>query len=253
MTLWTPEHIRSLLPALGVMILVAMVLRHFLKDKPLRVRMIPIQILTVLLVLAEIGKQVLSFARGYDLYHIPLHFCSLFIFMLPLMAFYRGVHQEKVFAITSTLCMSMTLLLLIYPSLIYSAGNIRDFFHGYFDFHTVFFHNIVLFVAILIVTLCPHTGKSKGLWRPALVFTLVYCIIAAVMAQVLQVNFNNFYSCNVPPLEDLRISMQGTLGYWPTQILYVLIVTVLDIGFVQLSLRLHLLLRRIVNRRAVCA
>lgn len=252
MTLWTPEHIRSLLPALGVMILVAMVLRHFLKDKPLRVRMIPIQILTVLLVLAEIGKQVLSFARGYDLYHIPLHFCSLFIFLLPVMAFYRGVHQEKVFAITSSLCMSMTLLLLIYPSLIYSAGNIRDFFHGYFDFHTVFFHNIVLFVTILIVTLCPHTGKSKGLWRPALVFTLVYCIIAAVMAQVLQVNFNNFYSCNVPPLEDLRISMQGTLGYWPTQILYVLIVTVLDIGFVQLSLRLHLLLRRIVNRRTIC-
>ena len=55
------------------------------------------------------------------------------------------------------------------------------------------------------------------------------------MAQLLQTNYNNFYSCNVPPLEDVRLAMQGALGYGLTQLIYVIIVTILDILFVQMS------------------
>ena len=53
-------------------------------------------VLAVILLLLEVGKQTLSIMRGYSLYHIPLHYCSLFIFMLPVMAFYRGKHMDKV-------------------------------------------------------------------------------------------------------------------------------------------------------------
>ena len=140
MELWTKTHALSLLPAVAVMLLLTLVLRRFLGNKPLKIRIIPLQIVAVILVLIEIGKQVLSFRNGYDLYHIPLHFCSLFIFMLPLAAFCRGKHQEKIRCIAAALCASVTGLMLIYPDLIYSAGNVQEFFTNYFSFHTVFFH-----------------------------------------------------------------------------------------------------------------
>ena len=99
MQLWTYEHAITVLPGLAIMAVLAVVLRKFLKEKPHHIRMIPISVIAVILVLLEIGKQTLSFRRGYDLYHIPLHFCSLFIFMLPLASFYRGKYQQKVQAI----------------------------------------------------------------------------------------------------------------------------------------------------------
>ena len=104
MQLWTKEHAISVLPSLAVMLLLCTVLRITIGKKSFETRMLPMKILSVLIVLLEIGKQVLSFMRGYDLYHIPLHYCSLFIFMLPVMAFYRGKHQDKVGGITAALC-----------------------------------------------------------------------------------------------------------------------------------------------------
>ena len=200
MELWTKIHAISLLPALAAMILITALLRHFWGDKPLRVRMIPLQILAVILVLLEIGKQALSFQRGYDLYHIPLHFCSLFIFMLPLASFYRGKHHLKVQAITCGLCASVTGLMLIYPNLIYSAGNVQGFFTDYFDFHTVIFHNIVVFAFLLIVGLNLYSPGHKGENKAVVLFIIGYCAVSAPMAQILQTNFNNFYSCNIAPL-----------------------------------------------------
>ena len=71
MELWSPAHIRSLLPSIGVMLILCALLRLWLGKKPLRVRMIPIQVIAVLLILLEIGKQTVSFSKGYNLYHIP--------------------------------------------------------------------------------------------------------------------------------------------------------------------------------------
>ncbi len=236
MELWTYQHAITILPALAVMLIAAAVLRLTIGKKPLKVRMIPFQIFACIAFALEAGKQILSFARGYDLYHIPLHFCSLFIFMLPIMAFYNGKHKQVVTAITSTLSASMVLLLLIYPNLIYSPGNIENFFVNFFDFHTVAFHNIVMFEFILIVFLDLHTPDNTARdIKSNLIFILCYCAVSAPMAQILKTNFNNFYSCNVPVLESLRTSLQEPLGYGLTQLLYVLIVVVVDLIFVTLS------------------
>ena len=118
MELWSPAHIRSLLPSIGVMLILCVLLRLWLGKKPLRIRMIPIQVIAVLLILLEIGKQTVSFSKGYDLYHIPLHFCSLFLFSIPLMAFYRGKHEAVVRTVTTVLSGSAMLLMTIYPALI---------------------------------------------------------------------------------------------------------------------------------------
>ena len=80
-------HIKTLLPALIVMLAISIALRALLGKKDIKIRMIPIQVIAVILLLLEVGKQAVSFSRGYDLYHLPLHFCSLLLVTMPAMAF----------------------------------------------------------------------------------------------------------------------------------------------------------------------
>lgn len=246
MELWTPQHAQTLLPALVIMIVAAIILRLTIGKKNLKIRMIPFQIFAVIIVLLEIGKQVMSFQNGYDLYHIPLHFCSLFIFALPVMAFYRGKHQQTVFEVVTVLCTAMTVLMLIYPNLIYAPGNIENYFKGYFDFHTVTFHNIVMFQLILILALDLNEGQCKPAVKPLTIVTLIFCVISASLAQILQTNYANFYSCNVGPIEEFRIAMQGVLGYVLTQIIYVTVLSALNVGFVLLSCAIYRLIKKLL-------
>ena len=51
MELWTPEHIRTLLPATAVMLLIAVALRCLLGKCDWKIRMIPLQIIAVLVFL----------------------------------------------------------------------------------------------------------------------------------------------------------------------------------------------------------
>lgn len=248
MELWSYEHAVTLLPATAVMALLAFGLRVWLKEKSFAVRMIPVQAVTVILLLLEVGKQVLSFREGYDLYYIPLHFCSLFLYVMPVFAFYRGKHSKAVGAVAASICMSVFILMMGYPCLIYSADNIRNFFNDYFHFHTVAFHNLVILLLFLILALDLYTPeKGKQVWTPSL-FMVCYAAVAAPMAQILETNFNNFYRCNIPPLETVRQLVENALGYTVAQIVYVLIVVVLDVFFVLLARFLYLQSHRLIHR-----
>lgn len=249
MELWTSEHTNTLLPTIGVMLAIAVALRFVLGKKEIKVRMIPFQIIAVMLLLLEVGKQAVSLSRGYDLYHLPFHFCSLFLFMVPLMAFYRGKGEQKVRAITAAICASLFLLMTIYPNLIYSAGNIHEFFQEYLSFHTVAFHNLVMMEFLLIVALDLHTPASKGESKATMFFILGFCVVSASMAQLLKTNYANFYSCNIPALEQVRLSVQAVLGTGLTQLIYILILTLLNLLFVQLSYWLYRLAHKALSPR----
>lgn len=249
MELWTREHKLQLIPCLIAMLIIGVLLRIFLGKKKLSVRMIPFQILACIIVLLEIGKQAVSLAKGYDLYHLPFHFCSLFIFMLPIMAFYKGRHRQAVTAVTTAICAALFLLMLIYPNLIYGAWNINDYFKGYMDFHTVTFHNIVMLEFILILALGLHEPVPKGEVKACIWFTVGFCAVSATMAQVLKTNYANYYTCNIPPLEAVRISMQGIIGIVSTQILYILIVSALNVVFVYGAYWFYRLVKRLLSKK----
>ena len=250
MELWTAAHVRTILPALGLMLALSLLLRRLLRNKPLKIRMLPVQIITVILLLLEVGKQAVSFASGYDLYHIPLHICSLFIFVMPAMSFYRGKYQNSVRAVAAALCTAVFALMMIYPNLIYSADNIHNFFRGYMDFHTVTFHNLVMLLFMLMLVLNLH-GIQKGQGRAVVIFTVCYCAVASSMAHLLKTNFANFYSCNIPPLENLRLNVTEVLGPFFTQLLYVLIVSALTVGFILGAYQLYRLLDRVNGKKKV--
>lgn len=247
MELWAKEQIQTLPWSVAAMLLLAAILRVTIGKSSLRIRMIPFQAVAVLAFAIEVGKQAVSLRQGYDLYHLPFHFCSLFIFMLPIMAFYRGRHRRTVTGITSTLCACVFLLMLIYPALIYSGANVRGYFTDYLDFHTVTFHNLVMFAFVLIVALELHTPDPRADIKPTVLFIIGFCAVSAAMAQLLKTNFANFYRCNIAPLEAVRVSLQGVLGYGLTQVLYIGIVTALNVAFVFLSYWLCVLLHRLLN------
>lgn len=248
MQLWEKEQIQTLLPAIGVMVVLAIILRLTLGKREEKARRIPLQIIAVILLALEVGKQTLSIIKGYDLYHIPLHYCSLFIYVLPVMAFYKGKHRQKVNAIGAGICAALTLLMLIYPGIIYSGGNVRAYFTDFFSFHTVTFHNLAMFAFPVILALELHTPQ-KGDGKAVAVFALGFTVVAGTMAQVLKTNFANFYSCNVAPLETVRLNMQEVIGVVPTQIIYVAIVAVLHIGFTVLSYVLYSLVRNRIKQK----
>lgn len=232
MQLWTYEHAITVLPGLAVMFLLAFVLRKILKDRPYKVRMIPISVIAVILVLLEIGKQGTSLRQGYDLYCLPFHFCSLFIFMLPLMAFWKGKGAKTVSVITTALCMSVFLIMLIYPNLIYPSGSVQSFTKSFMSFHTVTFHLLVMLSAVLILTLGLYAPMGKHEIKAVFWFIVIFCGVSASMAHILKTNYANFYVCNIPILEQLRQAIAAAVGAVPAKLFYIVVVTLVNVVFV---------------------
>jgi hypothetical protein len=247
MELWTPQHAMTLLPAIAVMLVLTAVLQLTIGKKSRKVRMIPFQVIAVILLVLEVMKQVYSISRGYDLYHIPLHFCSLFLFTLPAAAFYNGKHRGKVMTVAATTGASLLLFMLIYPNLIYSAGNIENFFNteDFLSFHTVAFHNLALWSVMLVVGLRLYEPPKRGEGLSCLIFILCFCAASGIMAQVLKTNYANMYRCNIPPLESLRVAVEGMVGYPVAQTIYVLCVSLGTTGFFMMCFALFCLLRRL--------
>ena len=246
MTLWTPTHVQTLLPAIIVMLVIAVVLRLTLSKKDRKIRMIPFQVLACLLVLLEIGKQGLSLYKGYDLYDLPFHFCSILIFLPVIMSFYRGKHEKTISCITTAVLAAVFILTAVYPDLIYSAQAVKEFTTNYFSFHTVAFHNIAMLLFMLVPALDLHEPEPQNEPKKIFVFVLCYCVVAATMAHLLKTNFNNFYSCNIAPLEAVRLSVEASLGSTVAAIFYVMIVTVIDLGFVIGAYWFYRLIRKLL-------
>ena len=253
MELWSPQHIQTLLPALVVMLLACIGLRAWLGKKDIKIRMIPLQIAAVLFLLLEVGKQVVSFSRGYDLYHIPLHFCSLILFTLPVMAFYKGKYAQGIRSVATAVCCAVFWLTAIYPCLIYSAGNIENYFNDYLDFHTVTFHNLAMFAFLMILFLDLHTPSPKGEHKRIVLFLTTFCVVAAVVSQLLETNYAGFYQCNVGPIEEVRLMLQPVIGYWPAQLIYVGGLTAVHYGFVIGFYCIYKLLRRLLTKKIPAA
>ena len=248
MELWTYEHVITVLPGLAGMFLLAFVMRKFMKDKPYAVRMIPVSVIAALILLLEVGKQGASLWQGYDLYCLPFHFCSLFIFMLPLMAFYKGKGAKTVSVITTALCVSVFLIMLIYPNLIYPPVSVQSYFQSYMSFHTVTFHLLVMLAAVLILALGLYEPMGKHELKAVFWFIVVFCAVSAAMAHILKTNYANFYVCNIPVLEQVRLAIEQAVGAVPAKLFYIVVVTAVNVVFVYGAQMLCRLIHKLMHK-----
>ena len=103
-----------------------------------------------------------------------------------------------------------------------------------------------MFAFVLILALQLHTPAKKGEQKAVIIFMLCFCAVSATAAQLLETNYNNFYQCNIPPLESLRQAVEAVTGTLLAKIFYVLCVTVMDLLFTSGAYWLYRGLRKIV-------
>lgn len=212
------------------MVLISLLLRRFLIDKPIKIRMIPFQALSVFLVLIETGKQVFSLIEGYQLYYLPFHYCSLFIYVLPLHSFYKGKHKDVIGDLSVAICLTVTAIMAVYPALIYSADHIKGYFSDYISFHTVTFHNIVIFELILIVALDLNTPDFKRGVKFIVPILAGFLTVSAVMAYLLKTNYANLYVSSIGPVSTAWARVREAIGFVPAQIIYVVLMICVKIA-----------------------
>lgn len=224
--MWTHEHLVTLLPAVGVYLIIALVLWLLLRNKSEIIRLIPTMIIGVALFVLEAIKQIYNIRIGYTYWILPFHFCSQYFWMVPLMAFYQGKHKYLVRAVVTNASMMMFLFLMLYPQSIYGAGAIRTITDNFSSFHAVVFHNLVVLNLFIVIALNVNKFKAKrDIIANVITFT-IYCIVGGVMAQVLKTNYNNFYRNIVKMIDDIRLAFIANMGNFG-QYLYVILFSIL--------------------------
>ena len=245
--MWTKLFAQTLIPSFVAMVVISIVVALLLRGKEEKYKMIPIQIIAVILVALEIMKQIYGIVTGYVTYWLPFHFCSLFIFVLPIMAFYKGKNKDLVRIVGTATCTMLFLFMCVYPTLIYSEDNILNMGNDLLSFHTVMFHNLVLLAFTLMVAIRPYKFKAKRDLLAVLVFFACFCVVSGSMANILKTNYNSFYYCQVAPIENIRVSLNNAMGGFG-QFVYVLMISVGTIGVGIASYGLLRLISLIVSK-----
>jgi len=224
MGLWTKLHALTILPTFVVLGILAFFIAKWLKNKDEKIKNIPFMIISVFILIIEIIKQIVSFEDGeYNLYSLPFHYCSLFLYLLPLHAFYKGKYKKHIEAATFICCASLFLFMLVVPTVIYGEGAISNFMKSYIDTHTVVFHNVVCFYFMLMIALKTHEFETKRDLLVSSISLSIYCIIATILSYTLKVNFHNLRECNLGAVEQIRLSLVNSIGTMG-QVIYVFVI-----------------------------
>jgi hypothetical protein len=95
----------------------------------------------------------------------------------------------------------------------------------------VTYHNIVVFLLMLILALDLYTPGERKEQRTVICATVLFCIVAASMAHILKTNYANYYTCNIPILETVRLAVASAIGPLVAKLVYIAIVSALNIVF----------------------
>jgi hypothetical protein len=231
MGLWTKEHFYLIIPSFIVFIILTIFVGKALKGKSIKTKYLPLQIISLVLLALEFMKQGYNIKEtGYDLYALPFHYCSLFLYLLPIHSFYKGKYKKATDAITLSCLASLFLFMLVMPDVVFGAGNITGFFDNFSSFHTVTFHLLVCLYFLLTLSLKIFEFDVKKDMKVTAIFLAIYVIIATIMSFSLKVNFHNLYKCNLGMVEDIRLAMMESIGIFG-HIIYVVVLFFLTILF----------------------
>ena len=150
---WSDMDFAVLPATLLIIILISLFLHAILKNKSDRIKEIPLIVITCILLVLEVIKQVREFKSGYDYWAIPLHFCSLFLYFYPLAVFAKG--KIKDFGKTMSLVCSSLMFIMFYinPDSIIGRGTTANFLTSYGLFHTFMYHHLVVLFLVLSIML----------------------------------------------------------------------------------------------------
>ena len=186
-------------------VLITFLLWLFLHKKDIKYRQIPLMIITSIMLILEVIKQIYACQDGYNWWMFPMHFCSMFLYFYPLAVFAKG--KVKNFGQTMAFACSMLMFLFFYikPSDIigYSPDHV---FQDFYSFHTFTYHHLVILYLFTSLALNVYNINKWSFLHVVIGFT-AYAAIAVTMAHALGVNYCNLLTSNIPFMESLRQSV----------------------------------------------
>ncbi len=193
------------IPLMLLIISASAVLLHFLlRNKKYYIRRIPLQIISLIVVVIEIIKQF--YYRGnpdFTYYVLPLHFCSLFMVLMPLSQFF-GHKVGSIFKpMTFVYSGLVTVLVLVNPNALIGQST-SDILGSFHNIHTFVFHFSVIAYFIFSIALSDYQPKFIHCINVTcgIVFYAVYAIPCSYR---LQVNYVNILYSFFEPLEKFRL------------------------------------------------
>lgn len=201
---WSKEIAIITIPSYLLMVLIALVLFFVFRNKSEKVKYIPIYVLSVLLLIMEIGKQIEQIKIGYKFWTLPLHFCSFFM-VWPLFSMF-GKGRVKRFGdnITFIFGLIIFILMLINPESIYGEAVYKLYYNKVLT-HSFVFHEIVVFIVFLYVALGLVDFNKKD-WCFIPIALTFYTIIVVPAAYLLNTNYCSVLRCEYSNiLETIRL------------------------------------------------
>lgn len=205
MIYWTNIE-KKIIPLVLVLIIAFSVfIWYLLKNKSNNIKRIPFIIITLLILLLELIKQILLIKNGYNFWGFPIHFCSLFLYLYPLELFTKGKIQS--FSRTMILVCSIWMICMFYmhpSSIIGNATN--NIFADFGMFHTFIYHHlIVLYFTLGIALNLFNTITSKSYIHVSIGFP-IYALFVVPAAHLFDINFVSLLYNNFKPFDSIRIS-----------------------------------------------
>lgn len=190
-------------------IVIALIFRYFFKDKDDKKKHIPLFIISGLIIVFEICKQlrnatgfdyrfIFGMFRGkyreFDAYALPFHFCSFFTFWCIFqMIFINNEKLGKFFDNMSFLWATFIVLLIIfYPQMIW-GNDIERIYDENEIIHGVYFHWFVLVYWFTDLLLRVYEFDFKKIYQAPLCM-LIFGAIAIPAAHIFKKNFCSIYS-----------------------------------------------------------
>ena len=236
---WSSSQIEVLPIALVVVIALSVIIPYLTRNKSELIRRIPLIVIASIMLILEVVKQIYNIVIGYNLWTLPFHFCSLFLYFYPLASFFKGKTAE--FGKTMSFVCGTLFLLLFYIDPTSIIGNSCDeIFATFSSFHTFTYHHlIILFYLILLISKLYHPSKFFFLYGA--IGIAIYGIVAVPLAHILNVNFCNILHNSIAILENIRLAYG--------QVLYTFVMLFLGFAGAELSVGASYLVSFFIKRR----
>lgn len=220
---WSKAEATVLPIALLITLVLALAITFLTRKKCEAVKKIPLMLIILIMLGMEIAKQTYYIKSGYDTWAIPLHFCSLFMYVFFGCAFFKGKIGDAFKCLS--LCMSLLFITLFYcyPSSVIGHST-ENIFKTFLSAHTFFYHHLI-FLFFFILLFSGLYKKSKWDYLYACIAIVVYAAVAVPVAHALDTNFCYILYNEIPILESIRqtcgqifytiiLMLLGIIGLW---------------------------------------
>ena len=232
-----------MLPISMVIMLILTFISYFLVKKNSKYRNLPLKIISIIVVMMEVRKQIRNFEVGFGYWDLPLHYCSLFVFFFPLAQF--GNEKIKAYFKPVALSCAITVSFGVYIAPHAIIGNACDnILESFGDLHTFMFHHLVILYSLVSIVLIDYAPKKNDYKKIGLVM-FIYGIIAIIASNVLDTNYCNFLYSSLDFLDEMRLEYG--------QILYTLFIFIaIILGTSLVSYWYYLIFNKINKKASLC-